>query len=138
LSGILLPIDDIKTSNEANIMAGRSIVITTEQDVTVATLRVGSILDGKIIEDIGKSLYELVDEKAVRKLVVDFRTVSFLSSSMIGVLVSLHKKAEEIDGEVILCGLKPNLKKVFEITGLHKLLHFADNEKEALRQINRM
>ncbi|MCD4824084.1 MAG: STAS domain-containing protein [Phycisphaerae bacterium] len=119
-------------------MAGRSIVITTEQDVTVAALRVGSILDGKIIEDIGKSLYELVDEKAVRKLVVDFRTVSFLSSSMIGVLVSLHKKAVEIDGEVILCGLKPNLKKVFEITGLHKLLNFADDEKEALRQINRM
>jgi anti-sigma B factor antagonist len=117
-------------------MAGKGLIISGAQGVTVATLRVSSLLDGPTIEDVGKSLYELVDEKACRKLIVDFRAVGFLASQMLGVLVSLHRKSREIDGQVVLCGLRPNLMKIFTITRLDKILTFAKDESEAMSKFH--
>jgi anti-anti-sigma factor len=116
-------------------MAGKNIVISQVEGVTTVTLNMSSILDGPVIEDVGRTLFELVDEKAVRKLVVDFRSVGFLSSSMIGVLVSLQKKAKIIDGQLVLCGLRPSLMKIFTITRLDKIFTFAKSEQEAVDKL---
>jgi len=113
-------------------MAKSNLIITQSEGVTVATLRIASLIDGPMIEALGNELNVLVDEQAITKLIVDFRAVSFLSSQMISVLVTLHKKSKAIDGTVVMAGMRPNLKKVFEITKLDKLLVFAKDEKDAM------
>ncbi|MBN1553777.1 MAG: STAS domain-containing protein [Phycisphaerae bacterium] len=113
-----------------------NIVVSEAEGVTTVSLRMSSILDGPVIEDVGRTLFGLVEEKAVDKLVVDFHAVSFLSSSMLGVLVSLQKKAAANDGNVVLCGLRPSLMKIFTITRLEKIFTFADNESKAVRKLN--
>ena len=113
-------------------MAKSNLIITQSEGVTVATLRLASLIDGPMIEAVGSELNAIVDDQAVKKLIVDFRAVGFLSSQMISVLVSLHKKSKSIGGLVVLAGMRPNLKKVFEITKLDKLLVFAKDEKDAM------
>ena len=114
----------------------KGLVVSEVDGVTFAQLRSQSILDGVIIDDLGNALYALIDEQAVRKLVVDFRAVSFLASHMIGVLISLDQKARDIKGKVVLCGLKPKLMEVFKIMRLDKKLNFADDEAESVRQFD--
>ncbi|HOA75944.1 MAG TPA: STAS domain-containing protein, partial [Phycisphaerae bacterium] len=80
----------------------------------------------------GEELYDLVDNKARKKLVLDFTKVQFLSSSALGVLITLRKKAAAIKGDVVLCGLRKDLMKVFEITNLNKVFTFAPTEEKAL------
>jgi len=116
-------------------MAGSGVVISSAQGVTVAELRAGALVDGPQIEQVGKELLALVDEQAVRKLIVDFRHVGFLSSTMIGALLQLHKHAAEIKGQVFLVGVSPKLMEVFKITRLHKVLHFAKDQNEAIRKM---
>ncbi len=113
-------------------MAQSNLIINQSEGVTVATLRVASLIDSPMIESIGNELNALVDEQAITKLIVDFRAVGFLSSQMISVLVTLQKKSKAIGGVVVLAGMRPNLKKVFEITKLDKLLVFAKDEKDAM------
>ena len=113
-------------------MAESGIVISTVQDVTVAALRVASIQDERTIINLANTLYELIDEKAVNRLIVDFKTVSFLSSQMIGVLVTLHKKCKAVGGQVVIVGLRPNLLNIFRITKLDKILAFAKDENDAI------
>jgi anti-sigma B factor antagonist len=117
-------------------MAKSHLVISQETGVTVATLRTPSLVDELTIEAVGKELFALVDERAVTKLMVDFRSVSFLSSQMIGVLVSLHKKSREIDGELVLAGMRPSLKKVFEITRLDKIMTFAKDQADGMSKFS--
>ncbi|MCD6364694.1 MAG: STAS domain-containing protein [Planctomycetes bacterium] len=117
-------------------MAGSGLVISHVQGVTFASLRRASILDGVVIDDIGEALFELIDAKDCRKLVVDFRAVNFLASQMIGVLITLDNKARAIKGKVVLCGLRDSLMKVFKITRLDKRLTFASDETEALREFD--
>ncbi len=117
-------------------MAARGISISQIQDVTVVNFQQSSILDSAAVEAIGESLYKLVDEQARRKIVLDFTPVRFLSSSMLGVLIALQKKARTIKGKIVLCGLRPELMKVFKITKLDKMLTFADDEQQALRKFH--
>jgi len=116
-------------------MAGDGIVITRVQGVTVAHLQAASILDLSAINEIGETLFRLVDEQACRKLIVDFQAVRFLSSQMIGVLISLHKKSAAIKGKVVLCGLRDDLMKVFRVARLDKVLRFADDESAGMHEL---
>lgn len=114
-------------------MAGSSqLLIHPIKDVTIVNFRDASILDALQVQQIGEELYQLVDAKARRKLVLDFTEVKFLSSSALGVLITLRKKAEDIKGEILLCGIRPELRKVFTITNLDKLFRFYDTEEKAL------
>ena len=117
-------------------MAESGLVIQQVQGVTIAEIQTSSLMEGRAIEAIAKELYALVDEQDTKKLVVDFRTVGFLASQAIGILVNLHKKSKAIGGELVLCGLRKNLMKVFKITNLHKILTFADDESKALRKFD--
>ena len=65
---------------------------------TVVTFQEASVIDGVIVEAIGRELYALVDQKDKKKIILDFTAVRFLSSSMLGVLMLLHRKAGAIRG----------------------------------------
>ncbi len=102
------------------------------RDVTIVNFNDASILDAVQVEQIGEQLYELVDRKGRKKLVLDFSNVKLLSSSALGVLITLRKKADQIRGQVVLCGVRKDLRKVFKITRLNKMFTFCDDEEKAL------
>ncbi len=102
------------------------------RDVIVVNFQDASILDTAQVEAIGDDLYDLVDNRGRKKIVLDFTKVQFLSSSALGVLITLRKKAAAIKGEIVICGIRKELMKVFEITNLTKMFTFAPNEEQAL------
>ncbi len=113
-------------------MAANGVVVTPYQEMAVVTFTANSILDGQLIEEIGRDLYALVDEQARRKLILDFNAVRMLSSQMLGVLITLKKKAAAIKGRVVLCSIRPDLLKVFTLTKLDKVLEIVKDEGEAM------
>jgi len=115
-------------------MQATDFIVTNIRGVSVVYFQSPSILDSAEIETIGKRLYRLVDEQAHRKIVLDFGQVRFLSSQTLGVLINLNKKVEQIKGKLIICGLRPELSKVFKVTRLDKLLKFARDEEAALNE----
>jgi len=117
-------------------MKDLQLLVQTIGDVTIVDLGSSSILDGIAIEALGRRLFELVDEQARRKIILDFSQVKLLSSMMLGVLVRLQKRADGIRGRVVLCGLRPELMRVFKITQLHKLFQFYKDENEALNSFD--
>lgn len=116
-------------------MAASGLVLSNYGGVTIVSFRERSILDGPVVDAIGKDLFALVDEQARQKIVLDFTEVRHLTSSMLGVLVTLHQKSRKIRGKVVLCGLQPNLMEVFKVTRLDSLLRFAEDEAEAVRAL---
>ena len=109
-----------------------NVLIQTMRDVTIVNFEDSSILDTLQIEKIGEVLYDLVDQRNQKKLVLDFSKVKFLSSSALGVLITLRSKSAAIKGKLAICGLRDELRKVFSISRLDKLFDFYDNEEKAL------
>jgi anti-anti-sigma factor len=108
------------------------IVVQRMWDVTVVDFQAGRLLEVQLIDSIGKELYRLVDEMDSKKLILDFSKVQFLASAAIGMLMTLHRKSTAIKGTFVICGLRRELMKVFEIMKLTRVFKFAATEEEAL------
>ena len=103
-------------------------------DVTLVTLNETSVVDLQLIENIRRELFDLVDKQNRKKLVVDLSKVQHLSSSALGVLIPLHEKTQKLKGQLVLCGVNPNIMKVFKITRLDKIFSFKRTESDALSE----
>ncbi len=113
-------------------MPGSHLIVHSIQGVTVVDFGASTMLDAGIIDAIGQELYTLVDEKAAKRIALDFSKVRFLASQAVGVLITLRKKADAIGGEIAICAMREELKRVFKIMNLQKLFSFYPGEKEAL------
>jgi anti-sigma B factor antagonist len=111
------------------------IVIKRTWDVTTVEMQESRLTESYQLDAIGQELFRLVDEMDRKKLVLDFSKVQFLSSSAVGMLMSLHQKSKKIGGAFVICGLRKELLKVFEIMKLTKVLKFAKNESDAISQL---
>lgn len=109
--------------------------VTETSGVTVVTLSEQRILDEMHIAQIGKDLQELVAKASTPKMVIDFRNVTNMSSSALGMLITLHKRVREANGQLRLCNIQPAIAEVFKITRLNEIFQIAGNQDEAVQSI---
>ena len=114
-------------------MSRSRLLIEDYGGVTLVTFIDSTLLECSTVEQVGKDLYHLTDHLNKQKLVLDFSNVRLLSSHTLGILLTLYKKAKEIKGKVVLCGLRPDLMKIFTITNLVKIFEFYPTDAEALK-----
>ena len=68
----------------------------------------------------------------VRRLVLDFTKVKSISSSALGIVVSLNRKITAAGGSLKLFGLDENVSYLFSITTLDKILSLHPTLEAAL------
>jgi len=102
-------------------------------EIAVVTFIDKKILDENNIQMIGEDLFRLVDELGRKKVLLNFSNVEFLSSAVLGKLVSLNRKLQAVRGKLILCGISKEIREVFEITKLDKLFTIHKEEQAALQ-----
>jgi len=112
--------------------APNRLVMYPIRDALIVVFNEPMVLDALQVQQIGDELYNLVDGRACRKLILDLSKVQMLSSAALGVLVNLKKKSDAIKGKVVLCGVRKEPMKVFQITHLNKVFDIKANEEEAL------
>lgn len=113
--------------------------ITTQAhgEVFVVGLTDSKILDSQRIEQIGKELNEAVPQAIHKKLVVNFRGVSFMSSAMITKLVMLNKVCKAQGVALKFCEVSPNVMEVFKITKLTKIFDIQPDEEKAIASFDK-
>jgi anti-sigma B factor antagonist len=102
-------------------------------DVTVVNFVDRKILDEQNIQIIGEQLFSLVDEQGLKKILLNFGNVEYLSSAALGKLITLNKKVQAAGGRLILCNIDPQIHEVFEITKLDKFFKIEKEEQAALQ-----
>ena len=88
----------------------------------------------KITEEVDHHTTEKIRRKAdneitrymPRKVVFDFDKVSFMDSAGIGMIIGRYKTANLLGGTVEMKNVKPSIKKIFEMSGLLKLIPIID------------
>jgi anti-sigma B factor antagonist len=110
----------------------RRLEVSEVGDVTVVKFVDRKILDVTNIHELGRELFQLVEEQNKKKLLLNFSSVEFLSSETLGELIKLEKKVKQHSGKLILSNIKPEIYEVFAITRLNKLFDIKDDEAQAL------
>jgi len=100
--------------------------------VTVVGFADRMLVSEEVIHVVGEQLLDLVGKKGVRKVLLDFTDVRFMSSALLGVLLPLVRKLTKEGGQLKLCGISPGLREVFEVSKLDRLFAIYDHESAAL------
>jgi len=75
------------------------------------------------------------EKSSCRHIVFDMSGVSFMDSSGIGMIIGRYKKAETRGGRLILSGMSDAVLKLFELSGLSKIVSRADTTSSALAML---
>ena len=105
-----------------------------EQDDTRLVELTGR-LDSNSSGEFEKSLPGLFDRPGI-KVLFDMAQLSYISSAGLRVVLMSAKRAKASQGRLLLCGLQPHVKEVFEISGFLKLLDIVDERTAAVRQLS--
>jgi len=106
---------------------------------TAVVFQTPSLMNQADVERLRGDLVRMVDEEKRTRLILDFAQVQFLSSQVVGLLLSLLKKVTALksaDGgaELVLCGLRPQVLDLLKITRLDRLLTIKPTRKEAIAE----
>lgn len=96
--------------------------------------QVGKSLLFEITEEIDHHAVESIRRKAdyeitrymPRKVIFDFRHVTFMDSAGIGMVLGRYKMMKMLGGSVEMINVSPMLKKIFEMSGITKICLFRD------------
>ena len=118
-------------------MAGSSHIRSrTSGGIIEAELLDEHILDEVVIREIGQSLTDLVDAGGESvDVVVDFSQVAHLSSSALGMLITLNSRVQERGGRLMLTHISEPIGEVFRITRLDRVLEIHDTVVDARAEL---
>lgn len=68
-------------------------------------------------------------------VILNLEEVTFMDSSGIGVLLGRYKEITQLGGELVVCSIHPSLKRLFEMSGLFKIIRLEENERYALHSL---
>lgn len=95
-------------------------------------IRIAGRIDGSVAPQLGSYLQELTDAGEF-KLVVNMANVSYTSSAALRELITAWKSCRKWNrGDLRLAELSPNIRKVFELTGLDTQFKIFPSEAEAV------
>ena len=77
---------------------------------------------------------ELIDREHYN-LVINLEKVRYIDSTGLGVLIGGLKRVREYGGTVHLVCTNPQIKKIFDITGLVKIFGIFDDEQSAMKAL---
>jgi len=111
--------------------------ITTEEhgDILVVGFRARLLNDEENIEQLGQELFALVEQYNWLKVVLDLSHVDYLTSSVIGKLITLHRKLHRSRGKLVLFGLSEGVDVILRTSRLLTYFCVADNKASALEQV---
>lgn len=88
-------------------------------------------LDSATSGDFERSLQGLFQVVGA-KVMMDFSTLDYISSAGLRVVLMAAKRAKQGQGQLVLYGLQPHVKEVFEISGFLKILEVVNDRAAAL------
>jgi anti-anti-sigma factor len=101
-------------------------------EIRVIVIDTARLLDDATIEQCYREILDALAKTEESNVLLHFGRVTFMSSSALGMLLRVNKKCKEYKVMLKLCNVAPDIRKVFKITNLDKVLELHDDPAQAL------
>ncbi len=118
--------------SKAVMPAASHLDISEQGEITIVRFGEPRVTDAVEIEELGRQLYHVLEYKNCSKVVLDFTSVEFLSSAMIGKLISFSRKAKACNAALRLCGLQQGVRDIFHLCNLDRVFDIREDQRAAL------
>ena len=87
-------------------------------------------IDECVVQKIRRRLDNEIERYMPKEVIFDFNKVSFMDSAGIGLLIGRYKLADMLGGKVEVTNLTTPVRKIFEMSGVLKIIPEIKTEKE--------
>jgi anti-sigma B factor antagonist len=106
--------------------------IVQKDQIAIVTILESHILDDTNINDVGMQLMDLVKKQYMIKMIIDMVEVKYLSSAVLRHFIAVFKAIRAEKGDLKLCRIRPEVREVFKITQLDKMIEIKDDIESAV------
>jgi len=111
--------------------------ITLLQTVNVIELALPQSLDVVEFDRLNESMKTLLNGKAAGQWVIDFTSVSYIGSAMLGLIVNIRQQVKTAGGKLVLCGMSPRLAEIFRMCSMERLFTITKTRADAIKTLSR-
>ena len=94
------------------------------------TLKIGEEIDEHATEKLRRKIDNEITRFLPRKVIFDFSNVTFMDSAGIGMLLGRYKIIKMLGGQLELLNVNKQIEKIFEISGILKIIPLIKNNEE--------
>ena len=106
--------------------------VSSDDDVSIVGFTLAMLTDEENIEQLGRELFVLIDKIGCRKIVLNMDGVRYMTSSVLGKLISMHRKLHRSEGRLVICGIGKELDEIMSKSRLDQYFHLANDVPEAV------
>jgi anti-anti-sigma factor len=92
-------------------------------------------LDIMTYQKLKQRLAAAVDKDKVKYLVIDMSGVDYVASSGWAVLISQGRRIRRGNGNLVICGLKPEIRNIYETMSIETVLPSCESSNEAIEKV---
>ena len=110
--------------------------VGTDEPVIVVCFTQPQMTDELNIVDLGNDLFALVEKSDCTRIVLDMNLVEYVTSSVLGKLITLHRKLHRSNGTMAICRLTTGLSEILTTSRLIEYFQVADDVQSAVELIS--
>ena len=112
-----------------------SLTINMEAKNRVLCIRLKGDLDHHTAEKLKKQAEAAIQKHNIKHIILNLEELHFMDSSGLGVILGRYKQVNNKQGEMVVCAISPAVKRLFEMSGLFKIVKMELSEKNALQRL---
>jgi len=109
--------------------------IDVELNQGILLVRLQGDLDHHGVERIRDEIEQELQNNGYRGIVLSFTNLDFMDSSGLGLILGRYKSVTQHGGKMALANVNPALKRLFELSGILKIVAVCDSEEQALQLV---
>lgn len=98
----------------------------------ILLVRLKGELDHHEANDLKNRWQQEIKKNDILHIVLNLKELDFMDSSGLGVILGRYKEIKQMSGEMVICDISPTVNRLFEMSGLFKIMRLAEGEREAL------
>ncbi|MFW6035570.1 MAG: anti-sigma F factor antagonist [Halothermotrichaceae bacterium] len=100
-------------------------------------VRLNGELDISTVPEFKETIIDKMKNNNLKHLVLNFKKVNFIDSSGLGAILGRYRTLDKFGGKVVLVNLNPQVKKIFTLAGMLKIMDEYSDEKKALYDLKK-
>jgi stage II sporulation protein AA (anti-sigma F factor antagonist) len=112
-----------------------SLSIELEVKQEVLCIRLSGELDHHTADELRSKVVNAIESHDIRHIVLNLERVSFMDSSGLGVILGRYKQIKQVNGEMVVCAISPPIQRLFDMSGLFKIIRLEPTEENALQRL---
>lgn len=112
-----------------------SLNIEIEAMDEVLCVRLSGELDHHTADELREKVTAAIELNQIRHIVLNLEHLTFMDSSGLGVVLGRYKQIKQLHGEMVVCAISPAVKRLFDLSGLFKIIRLELSEETALHRL---